>query len=99
MAGRIDGEKQHVEICSGRKLLTYSLAEPIVFGKSHEFPGLQLADVIASAISCAKKNREDEEANAWLQQIDDAHAVDDAILPDAARANVRCLDGCSIPCC
>lgn len=88
-----DGEKQYVEIGGRRKLLTYSLAEPIAFGKSHEFPGLQLADVIASAISYAMRNQEDEEANAWLQQIDDAHAVDDAILPDASRANVNRLEG------
>jgi hypothetical protein len=87
------GEKQYVEIGGRRKLLTYSLAGPISFGKSHEFPGLQIADVIASAISYAMKNRDDGEANSWLQQIDAAHTVHDAILPDAARANVGSLDG------
>jgi hypothetical protein len=87
------GEKQYIEISGRRKLITYSLAEPISFGKSHQFPGLQLADVIASAISYAMKNRDDDEANSWLQQIDDAHAIDDMILPDAGRANVNHLDG------
>lgn len=90
---RYSGEKQYVEIGGRRKLLTYSLADPIAFGKSHEFPGLQIADVIASAISYGMRNREDHEANAWLQQIDDVHAVDDAILPDTSRANVNHLDG------
>lgn len=87
------GEKQHVEIGGRRKLLTYSLAEPIAFHKSHEFAGLQLADVIASAISYAMRNPGDEEANSWLQQIDDAHTVQDTILPDASRANASHLNG------
>jgi Protein of unknown function (DUF3800) len=64
------GEKQYVEIGGRRKLLTYSLAEPIAFHKSHEFPGLQLADVIASAISYAMRTRDDVEGNSWLQQIE-----------------------------
>jgi hypothetical protein len=87
------GEKQYVEIGGRRKLLTYSLAEPIAFHKSHEFPGLQLADVIASAISYAMRNRDDVEGNSWLQQIDAAHTVQDTILPDADRARVSRLDG------
>ena len=87
------GEKQFMEIGGRRKLLTYSLSAPISFGKSHEFPGLQLADVIASAVSYAMRNRDDEEANSWLKQIDAAHTVQDTILPDATRANVGHLDG------
>lgn len=86
------GEKKYIEIGGRRKLLTYSLAEPIAFHKSHEFPGLQLADVIASAISYAMRNRDDVQGNSWLQQIDSAHTVQDTILPDADRARVSRLD-------
>jgi hypothetical protein len=87
------GEKKYIEIGGRKKLLTYSLAEPIAFHKSHEFPGLQLADVIASAISYAMRNRDDVQSNSWLQQIDSAHTVQDTILPDADRARVSHLDG------
>lgn len=87
-----NGEKQYVEIGGRRKLLTYSLAEPIAFRKSHEVPGLQLADVVASAISYAMRNREDEEANSWLKKVDAAHSIEDTILPDFAHANVSHKD-------
>jgi hypothetical protein len=73
--------------------LTYSLAEPIAFRKSHEVPGLQLADVIASAVSYAMRNREDEEANSWLKKIDASHSIEDTILPDFAHADVGRKDG------
>jgi len=87
------GEKQYIEIGGRRKLLTYSLAEPIAFRKSHEVPGLQLADVIASAVSYAMRNREDEEANSWLKKIDASHSIEDTILPDFAHADVSRKDG------
>lgn len=87
------GEKRYVVIGGRRKLLTYSLAEPIAFRKSHEFSGLQLADVIASAISYAMKSRDDEEGNAWLKKIDAARCIEDTILPHTGRANAKSRDG------
>ena len=88
-----NGEKQYIEIGGRRKLLTYSLADPIAFRKSHEVQGLQLADVIASAVSYAMRNREDEETNSWLKKIDASHSIEDTILPAFAHANVSRKEG------
>jgi len=87
------GEKQYIEIGGRKKLLTYSLAEPISFRKSNELAGLQIADVIASAISYGMRNRDDNDGNSWLQMIETAGAIFDAILPDAERADVNNPDG------
>lgn len=87
------GEKQYIEIGGRKKLLTYSLAEPISFRKSHEFAGLQIADVIASTTSFAMRNQDDKDGNSWLQMINMSSAVHDTILPDAELANVNSLDG------
>jgi hypothetical protein len=93
--GRVgfSGEKQYIEIGGRRKLLTYSLAEPISFRKSREIAGLQIADVIASATSYAMKNQDDKDGNSWLQMIDASGTVHDRILPDAERANVNTREG------
>ena len=67
------------------RALTFNLARPPEFVNSRNYPGVQLADVIASAIAMAMqkkiRNQLDKQCHAWLTKVHPA-IVEDCILPE-----------------
>ncbi len=86
MVGRTD--KTYITLNGRRRLMTYNLARPVQFVDSTAYKGVQLADVIASALLYALRHREEAECLDWLRMFDAASAIN----PDCNGPNMECLD-------
>jgi Protein of unknown function (DUF3800) len=86
MVGRTD--KTYVTMDGRTELMTYNLVRPIQFVDSAEHKGVQLADVIASALLYALRHRDDPECLDWLRQFDTTHALN----PNCNLPNTECVD-------
>jgi hypothetical protein len=80
-------ERKYIELEGRRQLLTYSLAAPIRFASSRDFPGLQLADALASAFAFALNHPDDKMAVTWRQML--FETLDDAIMPDPGYVDMK----------
>lgn len=52
--------------------VTFKLSEPISFRKSHETPGIQVADVLATAINYSLRNKEQSQCQEWMRLYQDS---------------------------
>jgi hypothetical protein len=68
--------------------MTYNLVRPIQFVDSADHKGVQLADVIASALLYALRHRDDPECLDWLRRFDATHALN----PKCNLPNTGCVD-------
>jgi hypothetical protein len=93
MVGRTD--KVYVELNGKRCLLTYNMARPLQFVDSRQQTGVQLADVLASALLYAMRNRaSDSTCMKWLQMYDSAGAIHaDSCMPDPDLLDLERPDG------
>jgi len=80
-------ERKYIELEGRRQLLTYSLATPIRFASSKDFPGLQLADALASALAFSLNHSDDKVAITWRQML--FESVNDAIMPDLNYVDMK----------
>jgi hypothetical protein len=80
-------ERKYIELEGRRQLLTYSLAGPIRFASSRDFPGLQLADALASALAFSLNHSDDKVALTWGQML--FESVNDAIMPDLDYVDLK----------
>jgi hypothetical protein len=80
MVGRTD--KQTFELEGHSQQITYNLSKPIELVTSDLQPGIQIADVVSSALSHALQNRAEEYSGVWLRKFDDAVAISpNSIMP------------------
>ena len=61
--------------------MIYNLSRPICLVNSMNFPGVQVADVVASSVAHAMRNPEDELHQEWLTILGDS--VANAMVPDS----------------
>jgi hypothetical protein len=82
MVGRTD--KQVVELEGRSRQISYNLLKPIELGASVGLSGIQIADVVSSALAHALQNRTEEYSQQWLRKYDDAGAINEhSIFPMA----------------
>lgn len=67
MIGRTDRPK--VWYPTGPRSPVFNLKGPVSFGRSHDHPGIQLADVVAAASVHALMNRSEKHSQAWLEAL------------------------------
>ena len=85
------GRKDRIYMKLGRSKevsLTYNLSNPVVLADSKDFSGLQIADVLASAVAYAFKDTENELSKFWLNLIKDMLGGP-CILPDSATLDLH----------
>lgn len=87
MVGRTD--KHYYDLGRRAYALTFNLAQPIQLVDSKTYPGLQLADVLASTTAYALKTKAEDQSREWLEKIEGAVATT-GIIPDS---DVIDLDG------
>lgn len=80
MIGRKD--RAYVTFEGKQQSLIFNLAEPLMFVSSHEYPGVQIADVFSSALSWAVRNPREDRAKSWLGILRQSFS-DFSIFPDA----------------
>jgi hypothetical protein len=68
----------------------FNLAEPLRFAKSHEEPGIQVADVVAAAAVHSFKNMQEGYSREWLRLLGDGI---EAIFPDARLIDLKTPEG------
>jgi hypothetical protein len=56
----------------GDRLLSFNLAKPIVPGESKSTPGIQLADIVASAAAYSVNSPNESVSTAWRERLSDA---------------------------
>lgn len=92
MVGRAD--KTYVTMGGRTQLITYNLIRPIQFVDSADHKGVQLADVIASALLYALRHRDDSECLEWLRRFDDTAALNQSCnLPNPKCVDLRSPEG------
>ena len=64
----------------GDRSVIYNLSEPIQFVDSKQFPGIQIADMWASSLAYARRHRDDEICQRWLEIAEPA--IDTVIFPE-----------------
>lgn len=76
-------DKVYITINGRTRRITYNLARPIQVVDSKDYPGIQLADVLSSALGYALRNQDDKEAGRWLRAFVDADSLhDDCVFPE-----------------
>lgn len=73
-------DRNYLEYDGKKRLLTYNLKDKIKFVDSKRFPGIQLADVAASAFGYMFQFPEDEISQKWCEYLSCVH--EDSVLPD-----------------
>ena len=91
MIGRTD--KQTFELGGHSQQITYNLSKPIQLVTSDSAPGIQIADVLSSALGHALQNRAEEYSGMWLRKFDEASAINpNSIMPmGESEANEQIL--------
>ncbi len=91
MIGRTD--KQTFELEGHSQQVTFNLAKAIELVRSDLTPGIQIADVVSSALAHALQNRTEEYSGEWLRKFDDASAINpNSIMPmSESEANDKIL--------
>ena len=79
MVGRTKRAEQ--SLLGRKRPLTFNLSEPIILADSHTNPGVQIADVIASAIAHALKAPSEQYRADWLAMFE-ASLSETSIVPD-----------------
>jgi hypothetical protein len=88
MIGRADRPK--VWFPSGPHSPVFNLAEPLRFVRSHEHPGIQIADVVAAASVHAFRNLKETHSREWIQLLGEGlHAI----FPDPEAIDLRTRSG------
>jgi len=78
MIGRKD--RKYLEFDGKKRLLTYNLKDKVKFVDSKQFPGIQLADVAASAFGYMFQFPGEEISQKWGEYLKCVH--EDSVLPD-----------------
>jgi hypothetical protein len=81
-------EKTYLEFNGRKRLITYNLSERPQFVDSKEHPGIQLADVAASAFAYALQNPREEISQEWSKYIPEC-IHDDSIFPELERVDLE----------
>ena len=76
-------ERKRVRMYGKDRPVTFNLAKSVKFGSSSEEAGLQLADIISSAILQAFKHRNETWSTSYLLEME-SHIHEDCILPDVS---------------
>jgi hypothetical protein len=80
MVARTD--KQTFELEGRSQQITYNLVKPIELVTSEGQSGIQIADVVSSALAHALQNRAEEYSQEWLRKYDEAGAINpNSIFP------------------
>lgn len=88
MLGRRD--RPRLDFPSGSHSPVYNLAEALRFGTSHDHPGIQIADVIASAACHAFRNLDESYSKEWIRLLGDGLQV---IAPDVRWIDLSTPEG------
>lgn len=86
MIGRKDRVSQRIG--NREFIMTFNLAGPIRLVDSSAFPGIQIADILASSIASALKNPEDEESRLWLSLAQETFD-DTCVFPDPNKFDLN----------
>jgi len=80
MIGRTD--KQTFELEGHSQQVTFNLSKRIELVTSDSTPGIQIADVVSSALAHALQNRVEDYSRDWLEKFDAARAINpNSIMP------------------
>ena len=90
MVGRTD--RTSMFLGKKRRPLTFNLAQPVQFISSTTHAGVQLADVVSSALVQAVKKPETDWSQAIFGEVQ-PHLHDDCILPDLAPLDLTTANG------
>ena len=74
--------------------LTFNMARSVEFGSSLEHPGVQLADVVSSALLQALTRSDEEWSQPFLHEME-PHIHEECILPDPSYMDLK-TPGCAV---
>jgi len=86
MVGRTDKAEVYFE--GKKQSLIFNLAEPVHYVSSRDHPGVQLADIFASALAYCMRAPGDDLARTWMKQL--AKSITEfSVLPDPHIVDLR----------
>ena len=74
-------DRKRVRVLGRDRPLTFNMAQSVEFGSSLEHPGVQLADVVSSALLQALTRSDEEWSQSFLYEME-PHIHEESILPD-----------------
>jgi hypothetical protein len=74
-------DRAYIRIGAKERLLTFNLARSPQLVRSEDHFGIQIADVLSSAVRHSLEHREDDEAQAWLKDLMPSLS-DESVWPD-----------------
>jgi len=80
-------DKAEVVFEGKRQSLIFNLTGPLQFVSSATHPGIQIADVFASALAYALRNPREDISRVWLALLDDS-VSEFSVFPDAERVDL-----------